>query len=141
MCRGTIGGTRKLAETPRGESWPRPSSDTRWPNADLACTIWACNDPLRGSVAVMKIAAIAAALGSAASPVFGACTSDAIDVMASDGEILITASGQMYHVLPGDDFYSLLWLPTEKIIICGDGVMTSPGGSHAVYAIINLDEN
>jgi hypothetical protein len=90
---------------------------------------------------MMKIATIVAGLGFGASPALGACSSDEIDVVASDGEILITESGQMYHVLPGYEFYSMLWLPTEKIIVCSDGVMKFAGDSYAVYAIINLDEN
>ena len=90
---------------------------------------------------MMKIATMVAALGLAASPALGACNSDRIDVVASDGQILITASGQMYHVLPGDDFYAMIWLPAEKIVVCSDGVMKVPGESYAVYAIINMDEN
>ena len=90
---------------------------------------------------VTKIGAIVAAFGLCSSPALGACADDALAVVASDGEILITDSGQMYHVLPGYDFYSRVWLPTEAIIVCDDDVVTFDGERRATYAIINRDEN
>jgi hypothetical protein len=80
-------------------------------------------------------------LGLTASPALGACDTDVIEVVASAGEILITSSGQMYHVLPGDDFYSMVWLPTEEIIVCDDDVVGFDGESRTIYAVINKDEN
>jgi hypothetical protein len=88
-----------------------------------------------------KIGPVIVALELVASPARAACKTDVIAVVASDGEILITVSGQMYHVLPGDDFYSAVWLPTQTIIVCDDDVVTFDGGSRAIYAIINKDEN
>jgi hypothetical protein len=55
---------------------------------------------------MMKASTIAAALGLAASPAFGACSEDTINMATSDGEILITVSGQLYRVLPDYAFYS-----------------------------------
>jgi hypothetical protein len=88
-----------------------------------------------------KIGTVIAALGLAAPTALAACNTDVLSLVASDGEILITQSGQMYHVLPGDDFYSAIWLPTEEIIICDDDLVWFQGESRAVYAIINKDEN
>jgi hypothetical protein len=90
---------------------------------------------------MMKASTMVAALGLAASPAFGACNEDTIHVMASDGEILITGSGQMYRVLPGYDFYSRVWLPAETIIICEDALVWFDGGRRMIYAIVNRDEN
>jgi hypothetical protein len=91
----------------------------------------------------MKASTMVAALGLAASPAFGACNEDRIKVVASDGEILITASGQMYRVLPGYDFYSKVWLPAETIIICEDALVwfEGGGGRRMIYAVVNKDEN
>jgi hypothetical protein len=88
-----------------------------------------------------KIASTVAALGLSASPALGACENDVLAEVASDGEILITVSGQMYHVVPGYDFYSKYWLPTEDIIICDDALVWFEGGRRVIYAIINKDEN
>ncbi len=88
-----------------------------------------------------KICPVILALALTASPALAACDTDVIEVVTSDGAILITVSGQMYHVLPGDDFYSAVWLPTEEIIICDDDVVRFEGESRALYAIINKDEN
>jgi hypothetical protein len=88
-----------------------------------------------------KICPVIVALGLTTSPALAACDTDVIELVASDGEILITVSGQMYHVLPRDDFYSVVWLPTEEIIICDDDVVRFQGESRAIYAIINKDEN
>jgi hypothetical protein len=90
---------------------------------------------------MMKASTVVVALGLAAAPAFGACNEDAIHVMASDGEILITASGQMYRVLPGYDFYAKVWLPAETIIICEDALVWFEGGRRMIYAIVNRDEN
>ena len=90
---------------------------------------------------VTRIGTIVAAFGLCPSPGLAACASDALAVVASDGEILITDSGQMYHVLPGDDFTSQYWLPSEAIIVCDDDVLTFYGERRATYAIINRDEN
>jgi hypothetical protein len=89
----------------------------------------------------MKASTFLAALSLAASPAFGACNEDTIKVMASDGEILITASGQVYRVLPGYDFYSKVWLPAETIIICEDALVWFEGGRRMIYAVVNRDEN
>jgi hypothetical protein len=90
---------------------------------------------------MMKASAMVAALGLAASPAFGACSEDTINAVASDGEVLITVSGQMYRVLPGYDFYSMVWLPTETIVICEDAPVWFEGERRMIYAIVNKDEN
>jgi hypothetical protein len=90
---------------------------------------------------MMKASTVVAALALAAPPAFGACNEDRINVLASDGEILITASGQMYRMLPGYDFYSRVWLPAETIIICEDALVWFEGGRRMIYAIVNKDEN
>ena len=97
-----------------------------------------CSD---ARLCVALIGTVIAALALTAPPALGACDTDVIKLVASDGEILITESGQMYHVLPGDDFYSAIWLPTGEIIICDDDVVWFEGESRAIYAIINKDEN
>jgi hypothetical protein len=89
---------------------------------------------------MMKESTIVAALGLAASPAFGACNQDTINLVTSSGEVLITVSGQMYHVLPGDDFYSEVWLPAETIVICEDALVWFEGAPRMVYAIVNKDE-
>jgi hypothetical protein len=95
-----------------------------------------------GPTAMMKnISIVLLTLVLIASPAFGAWDKDMIEMVASDGEILITVSGQMYHVFAGDDFYSMVWLPAEEIIICDDDVMRFGGESRKIYAIINKDEN
>jgi hypothetical protein len=90
---------------------------------------------------MIKASTLLAALSLAASPAFGACNEDTIHVMASNGEILITRSGQMYRVLPGYDFYSKVWLPAETIIICEDALVWFDGGRRMIYAIVNRGEN
>jgi len=90
---------------------------------------------------MMKAGAIVAALGLAASPAFGACSQDTINAVASDGEVLITVSGQMYHVLSGYDFYSMVWLPSEAILICEDAPVWFEGERRMIYAIVNKDES
>jgi hypothetical protein len=82
-----------------------------------------------------------AALGLAASPAFGACDQDTINVVTSDGEVLITTSGQMYGVLAGYDFYSKVWLHAETIVICEDALVWFEGERRMIYAIVNKDEN
>jgi hypothetical protein len=88
-----------------------------------------------------EIGPVIVTLGLTAPPALAACNTDVIRVMAADGQILITESGQMYHVLAGDDFYSAVWLPTEEIIVCDDDVVRFDDGSRTIYAIINKDEN
>jgi hypothetical protein len=92
---------------------------------------------------MMKASTVVAVLGLAVRPAFGACNEDTIRTVASDGQILITASGQMYRMLPGYDFYSKVWLPTETIIICEDALVWFEGGGarRMIYAIVNKDEN
>ena len=90
---------------------------------------------------MMKASTFLAALILAASPAVGACNEDTIKVMASDGEVLITASGQVYHVPPGYEFYSKVWLPAETIIICEDALVQFEGGLRMIYAVVNSDEN
>jgi hypothetical protein len=90
---------------------------------------------------MMKASTMVAALGLAASPAFGACNQDKIKVVSSDGEVLITVSGQMYRVLPGYDFYSQVWLPDETIIVCEDARVWFEGEPRMTYAIVNKNEN
>jgi hypothetical protein len=90
---------------------------------------------------MIKASTMVAALGLAASPAFGACNEDKINAVASDGEVLITVSGQMYRMLPGYDFYSMVWLPTETIVICEDAPVWFEGERRMIYAILNKDEN
>ena len=47
----------------------------------------------------------------------------------------------MYRVLPGYDFYSMVWLPTETIVICEDAPVWFEGERRMIYAIVNKDEN
>jgi hypothetical protein len=86
---------------------------------------------------------LVATLGLSASPAFAACSEDRIDAVSSDGQILLTASGQMYRMLPGYDFYAKVWLPAETIIICEDALVwfEGGGGRRMIYAIVNKDEN
>lgn len=91
---------------------------------------------------MMKASAVAAALGLAASPAFGACSEDTINMATSDGEILITGSGQLYRVLPGYNFYSKAWRSGQKILICEDTlVWFDGGGRQMIYAVINKGKN
>ena len=90
---------------------------------------------------MVKASIFLATLSLAASPAFGACSEDKIKVMASDGEVLITASGDVYHVLPGYEFYSKVWLPAETIIICEDALVQFEGGLRMIYAVVNRDES
>ena len=90
---------------------------------------------------MLKASTMVAALALAASPAFGGCNEDTINVVASDGEVLMTVSGQMYHVLPGDDFYSEVWLPAEAIVICEDALVWFEGEPRMIYAIVNKNEN
>jgi len=90
---------------------------------------------------VTRIGTIFAAFVLFATPAWGACAEDALAIVSGDGEILITDSGQMYHVLPGYDFYSQYWLPREAIIVCDDDVVSFYGERRVTYAIINRDEN
>jgi hypothetical protein len=96
----------------------------------------------RGPTVMMeKIGSVIVTLGLMAHPALASCNTDVIEVVGADGQILITVSGHMYHVLPGDDFYSAVWLPTEEIIVCDDDVVRSDDGYRAIYAIINKNEN
>src|ERR1700738_4556722 len=90
---------------------------------------------------MLKASIMVAAFGLAASPAFGACNEDTIHVVASDGEVLMTVSGQMYSVLPGYDFYSKVWLPAETIVICEDALVWFEGEPRMIYAIVNKNEN
>jgi hypothetical protein len=90
---------------------------------------------------MLKASTMVAALGLAASPAFGGCNEDKIEMVASDGEVLLTVSGQMYHVLPGYDFYSEVWLPAETIVICEDAPVWFEGEPRMIYAIVNKNES
>src|SRR6266436_763196 len=80
-------------------------------------------------------------IGIVASTAIGACTEDSINVVTSDGEVLLTVSGQMYRVLPDYDFYSQVWLPAETIVICEDALVWFEGEPRMIYAIVNKNEN
>ena len=62
-------------------------------------------------------------------------------MIASDGEVLITNSSQMYRVLPGYDFYSKVWQPAETIVICENALVWFEGERRMIYEIVNKDEN
>src|SRR5262245_7865520 len=95
----------------------------------------------RWATSAAKISTVLGVLGVFASPALGACMAETLAEVTSDGEVLITASGQLYHVLPGYDLTSKYWLPTEDVVICDDDVVRFDGESRAIYAIINKDEN
>jgi hypothetical protein len=90
---------------------------------------------------MLKASTMVAALGLVASPAFGACNEDTINVVTSDGEVLLTVSGQIYRVLPDYDFYSQVWLPAETIVICEDALVWFEGEPRMIYAIVNKNEN
>jgi len=50
-----------------------------------------------------------------------------------DGQIIELLDGARYRVMPGDNTVSILWYPTQRIVVSESGDAASP------YLLTNLD--
>jgi hypothetical protein len=68
------------------------------------------------------------------------CDKDSLSDKSNDGDILMTLSGHVYRVLPGDEIDSALWLPPSEVLVCHKSLMVK-GKPVSFVEIINLDEH
>jgi hypothetical protein len=64
---------------------------------------------------------------------------DSIKSVTDDGEIIVTLSGHVYQVLPGDNITSMLWLPASGVMICVRSINVR-GRNMIYHEIINTDD-
>jgi hypothetical protein len=67
------------------------------------------------------------------------CQDAFVKGVTGDGEILVTLSGAVYRVFPGDTIYSFLWLPATALVIC-ERTGNIKGRNVRYYEIINRDD-
>ena len=70
----------------------------------------------------------------------GSCIEESL-MQNNNGEILKTASGQIFETLAGDSFTAYLWLPATALIICGPRSFKYNGKTFQLYEITNTDDD
>jgi len=68
------------------------------------------------------------------------CENDSLRDVSGSGSILEMLSGQIYKVDDVDQSYSVLWLPTDDVLICAE-TTTFQGRKITIYKIIDKDSD
>jgi hypothetical protein len=55
----------------------------------------------------------------------GACDEDTIQSVSRDGSILVMLSGAVYRVSNLDRIDSMLWLPSDDVLVCGNKIINT----------------
>jgi len=75
------------------------------------------------------------------SPALGStCVDATLKNNIDRGRQLLTASGELYDVLAGDNFDAMLWLPLTSLQVCGPRNITYQGKTYQLYKVINTDD-
>ena len=69
----------------------------------------------------------------------GRCEDDTLSKNIDSGRKLLTTSGSLLDVLPGDNFDSMLWLAGSSLLICAEEIVFQ-GNKHVIFSVFNLDD-
>ena len=78
--------------------------------------------------------------GANISAVGAECSDATLKNNIDSGRQLLTTSGELYDVLAGDNFDSMLWLPMSSLQVCGPRNLTYKGKTYQLYKVINTDD-
>lgn len=69
---------------------------------------------------------------SAAAPARKACEEDSIDTVSEDGDRIVLASGEKYHVARDDQSTAALWQEGDDVLVCGRTMIDKDQGNERI---------
>lgn len=102
------------------------------PDDNQECRIWDSKELGRWQPSAPKVRRLVAGRGS--QPSSNCIDSHWLQKVANDGQLLILEDRSTWKVSPVDAIHTMLWLPTQNVLVCGNRIINGSDGK-AVRAV------